>query len=150
MLRCRRTAVAVVLLSALTFALQACCTTGENVGPSSAALEETYWRLTELSGEKVVTPEGGREAHLRLLPEEKQVQGFGGCNGFFGGYELEGDRLSFEPLGSTRMACPDTDDTEMAFFRALESAASFTIIGTTLELKGPDGPVARFEAGSPN
>jgi heat shock protein HslJ len=122
---------------------------GKKAAPASASLENTYWKLVELQGEEIVTPAGRREAHLMLLPEEKRVQGFGGCNGFFGSYELEGDRLGFGPIGATRMACPDTGDMEMAFFRVLGPETTFTIDGETLELMSPDGTKARFETASP-
>jgi len=146
---CYRAAAAVVLLSAMVLAGHGCCSAGKAGAPSGVPLENTYWRLAELQGKEVLAPDGRKEAHLTLLPGEKKVQGFGGCNGFFGSYELEGDRLSFGPVGSTRMACPDTGDMEIAFFQVLESATTFEIGGRILDLMGPEGSLARFQAGSP-
>ena len=37
--------------------------------------------------------------------EDNSLNGFGGCNSFFGPYELTGDEIKIGPLGSTMMAC---------------------------------------------
>jgi lactoylglutathione lyase len=55
-----------------------------------------------------------------LLLEGGRASGSGGCNRFAGGYTLEGERLSFEPLASTRMACePERMQAEDDYFAAL-------------------------------
>jgi len=53
------------------------------------------------------------------LTEDGNVQGYGGCNRFFGGYRLEGDRISFSPIASTRRYCEETMAVEDALFVAL-------------------------------
>ena len=49
------------------------------------------------------TLDGG--AGQTLLLDDGHASGSGGCNRFFGRYELADGRLAVEPLGSTRMAC---------------------------------------------
>ena len=124
---------------------------GETCGQkfSTPRLENTYWKLVHLGNEPVVGPTGRREPHLRLVPEGMRVQGFGGCNRFFGGYELEAQKLRFLKMGMTRMACPDGMDQEQAFLKALESTVGWNIRGERLELYGAGGELlARFESTS--
>jgi len=110
------------------------------------ALLGTYWKLTEVNGRPVVTPEGQREAHMVLEAAQSRVRGHAGCNNFFGGYVVDGQGLSFGALGSTMMACPAGMDTESAFLGALEAADRFEISGQTMTLLGKDAVLARFEA----
>lgn len=115
--------------------------------PSSVAeLRNTYWKLSELGGQRVVTPEGMREVHLVLSPDDSSVRGHAGCNGFFGSFETAGDQLRFSALGSTMMACPEGMDTEKAFLGALGETTRFTIHGQVLTLFADDHPLARLEA----
>ena len=109
-------------------------------------LVNTYWKLVEVAGNPVTTPEGQREAHMVLAIEESRVQGNAGCNRFFGTYALEGDQLSFSQTGSTMMACPEGMDTEQAFLAALEKVERYEIKGQTMAVYGGDEVLARFEA----
>jgi heat shock protein HslJ len=115
--------------------------------PSSVAeLRNTYWKLSELGGQRVVTPEGMREAHLLLSPDDSSIRGHAGCNDFFGSFETAGDRLSFSALGSTMMACTKGMDTEKAFLEVLGETTRFSIDGQVLTLFADDRPLARLEA----
>lgn len=111
-----------------------------------AELMGTYWRLAELDGEPVTTPEGMKEAHMILVAEDSRVHGNAGCNNFFGQFQAEDQTLSFSPLGSTRMACPQGMDTEQAFLAALGTTTRFEIKGLFLELYAEDQLLARLEA----
>lgn len=117
--------------------------------PPAASLVETYWKLVELNGQPVVAQPGGkaREAHMILKIAGNRVQGSGGCNRFFGSYELKpGNRIRFSGIGSTMMACPGIES-EAVFFRALETADSYAVNGDKLQLhKARMAPLARFEA----
>jgi copper homeostasis protein (lipoprotein) len=113
-----------------------------------APLTETYWKLTHLGGRPVRCSQIlQREAHLVLKAKLNRVQGTGGCNRFFGNYELEsGNRIRLSRMASTRMACPDLQ-IETEFLRALEMADNYTIKGNTLQLnKARMAPLAQFEA----
>ncbi len=54
--------------------------------------------------------------------EDGSLGGFGGCNNFFGSYELDGDEVKIGPLGSTMMACETGMDQEAVVLEALNSA----------------------------
>jgi len=60
---------------------------------------------------------------------EPTVNGFGGCNNYFVGYEStdDGSLLISGPVGSTMMACEDTMDAEAAYFAALETVSNWAL-----------------------
>ena len=122
---------------------------GETVQKASTrpALENTYWKLTRLGDQPVQVAAGQGEPHMILQSESHRVGGSGGCNRLIGGYELEGERLTFGRLATTRMACPQGMETEDAFLGALEKVKTWRILGQHLELYDPAGYLlARFEA----
>jgi heat shock protein HslJ len=72
--------------------------------------------------------------------EDGSVGGLGGCNRFGGKYEQSGDKLSFSPLMSTRMACrPDLMKKEQAFFDMLGKVKGMKLAGDNLELLDGQG-----------
>jgi uncharacterized lipoprotein YbaY len=111
-----------------------------------AELQNTYWKLLEIDGKPVVTPESMREAHMVLATEGSNARGHAGCNNFFGTFQAKEDRLAFSALGSTMMACPEGMDTEQAFLQALGETTRFEISGQFLTLFADDHPLARLEA----
>jgi copper homeostasis protein (lipoprotein) len=122
---------------------------GETCGARFATepLENTYWKLTRLGNEAVIVGERQREPHVILNLETKRVSGSSGCNRLVGGYELNGDKLTFGQMASTRMACPDGMDTERAFLAALQEVKKWKVAGQHLELLDAAGNLeARFEA----
>lgn len=72
-----------------------------------------------------------------------RVTGTGGVNRYFAGYRTEGESISIDELGSTRMGGPpDRLRTEALFFRQLQNATAWRIEDNTLILLTPDGQVA--------
>ncbi len=122
---------------------------GETCGPgySIAMLENTYWKLVRLGNEPVTLSASDKEPYMALMPQESRVQGFAGCNRLMGSYELNGEKLKFGRVASTRMACQNGMELEASFMQALESAAKWKIEGEHLELSDLKGAlVARFES----
>jgi len=111
-----------------------------------AELLGTYWKLLELGGEPVVTPEGRKEAHIILAGADSRAHGNAGCNNFFGQFQAGDDSLSFSAMGSTMMACPEGMDTEQAFLGALGETTRYEISGLFLELFADNRLLARLEA----
>lgn len=116
------------------------------VPPVDEPLINTYWKLEELDGETVTTPEDQREAHMVLVEEESSIRGNAGCNNFFGTYQVEGDSLSFSRVGATMMACLEGMDTEAGFLAALGTTDRYEISGAMLSLYEGDKLLAKFEA----
>src|SRR5262245_10180364 len=132
------------LSSEVTLTLRRVGATGQ---ASNEPLENTYWKLTHLGGAPVTAAEPQRQAHFILNPADKRVSGSGGCNRFTGGYELNGDRLTFKQMAGTMMACATGMETEQKFLGALHEVAQARINQQQLELLDVSGsPLARFEA----
>jgi putative lipoprotein len=108
-------------------------------------LENTYWKLTEVTGQPARALPGEREAHLLLL--DGRASGNSGCNKLMGGYTRNGDALAIGPLASTRMACPpELMAQENALLDAYARATGFRIEGESLTLTRDDAVLARFGA----
>lgn len=106
-----------------------------------------HWKLVELNGRPV--PALQREPYLILNTEGARVNGFGGCNGFSGSYEIDQatSRIRFGQIASTMMACPAGMDIENAFHEVLSSADNYSLSGDHLTLnRARMAPLARFEA----
>ncbi len=94
------------------------------------------WVLTHIDGEEAA--EGS--AATTTLAEDGKVEGFGGCNRYFGTYTLLGDTLEVAPLASTKMACPPPlMDLEDRFLERLEAARYLRLDGSELTLTGDEG-----------
>jgi heat shock protein HslJ len=143
----------VTLLSA--YGLLSCNTPAKNTevaktteATMSTELLETYWKVVEINGQAVVNPPANqKEAHLLLKKDGNRLQGSGGCNTLMGSYELmEGNRIKFSGVASTRMACPDMSiETELG--KAIEMADNYAINGKFLMLhKAKMAPLVKFEA----
>jgi heat shock protein HslJ len=112
----------------------------------AAALEGTEWRLVDIGGQPgPAGAETTRHPGFTLLADGRKVQGSAGCNRIRGTYKLDGEKLKFGPLATTRMACPAME-TETAFLKALEATTRYEVNGSSLTLYGADTAVARLEA----
>ena len=123
-------------------------TTGSASDSTVTELQETYWKLTELMGKPVgPTPADSKEIHIKFRANQNQFEGFGGCNGMGGTYELKaGNRLKINRLISTQIACPQLD-TENKLREILEMVDNYSLTAKTLSLnKAKMAPLARFEA----
>ena len=99
-------------------------------------LAGSEWRPSRI-GTSAVSPEA------RLFVQFKsagQLAGYGGCNRFFGQYEISGNEIRIGPVGATRMACAESVMAlEMAFISALAGAKSFRRDKATLVLFNASG-----------
>jgi heat shock protein HslJ len=114
---------------------------------SEARLENTYWKLAEVEGKPVKTPDNGREVHMILTDADNQrsLKGFAGCNGLGGDYTVEDKKITFSTI-STRMFCDLQMEVENAFLKALAEANTYSIKGEVLELYNNDTLLAKFES----
>jgi putative lipoprotein len=87
--------------------------------PDQRELTGTTWRAETITGRPVIDS----SASTISFEPDGRVHGRGGCNRYFGAAAIDGERISFGALGSTKIACaPALMDQEARFFRALESA----------------------------
>ena len=68
-------------------------------------------------------------SHLTItLGEDGRAYGNGGCNHWFAPYTLDGDKLSFGKVGSTRKMCaPALMEQEKRFLQALETVQRWDV-----------------------
>lgn len=113
----------------------------QSVEGALVPLEKTEWRLVRL-GRAAVT---GDDLHLQpqivLDPVSRRATGSGGCNRIVGGYQLKGDKLTFDHMASTMMACPGGMDTEKKFLNVLGQVKRWKITARRLELTDGSGKV---------
>lgn len=116
---------------------------GCNSSKNMAKLDGVKWELKTLNDREVKLTDNNSEVYIQFNGAEKKVNGRGGCNRFFGNYEMDGDKLKFSPLGATRMACPDLA-LETEFFKALETVDTYSIKDGLLSLKSKGKVIAVF------
>ena len=103
-------------------------------------LENTLWNLVsfgELGAEAALV----QGSTITLLLAAGQAAGTGGCNGYGGTYQVDGNSISFGPITSTKMACADAQATEQEgrYLQALESASEYAVEGDQLHVTYDDG-----------
>ncbi|MFL6465160.1 MAG: META domain-containing protein [Bryobacteraceae bacterium] len=117
-----------LLLSTLLLMLQV---------PQSSKLEGSRWLLQDLGGKAVLD---NARATLEFL-NPGRVSGRGSCNRISGPVTIEGSKIHFGPLISTRMACsPAVNEQEANYLKALESAEKFKVTGAALFIYCKDLP----------
>ena len=124
----------------------ASCDTAKQSTASNESIVGKHWRLVELYGKIVQQSALNKDAHLLLDADEKRISGSGGCNSFFGGYELPGNNsIQFLNMGATKMACPgNVMQVEQEFFEALGNTTEFVVKKDTLLLLKQASVLAKF------
>lgn len=108
-------------------------------------LGTTHWKLVRLAGTPVTS---ASKAYLELNAEQTRFSGNAGCNRMFGAVNVQGRRIDFSNVGTTRMACADprVRNIETAFVRALENVDRFRRNRGSLELYDRNRLVAQLTA----
>ena len=111
--------------AALLLAMTACGGSQKKALP----LEGTTWKLAKMEAipAKAIDAEADFFT-LQFSAADTLVSGRTNCNRFFGKYELKGQKLEFENLGMTRMACADMQY-EDAFVKMLDEVDGYEIKG---------------------
>lgn len=132
----------IVLLFAVTWLYGGCMSSGSN--QSLDRLIGIEWLALDIDG----TPVKNKTESTISFEDATRVIGNGGCNRFFGTAKLSGETLEVGPLGTTRMACPETImNQEHRFLKALESVRRYRVDDATdlLYLSNEQGkPILRF------
>ncbi len=71
------------------------------------------------------------------------VGGNASCNNYTTSYTVDGDQITFGPIGTTRMMCPVGADQETAYLGALETAQTYEIVGPNMQI-AYDGGVLNY------
>jgi heat shock protein HslJ len=135
----RRTLAQVALVALM--ATQAACATQ----PAAPPLRGTTWVLVQPDAAA-----SGATPHLLLDAAQLRVSGQAPCNRITGGFTLDGDRLAFGQVVSTRRACFPDDGGDQRFLQALAQVQRWRIDGGELLLFGSDAaaaPLLRLKPG---
>ncbi|MBN2471326.1 MAG: META domain-containing protein [Anaerolineae bacterium] len=117
---------------------------GAAFAQDGGALSGTQWHLVSIGEVGVV-----EDTTVTLaFGEDGRASGSSGCNMFATAYTIAGDALSFGPVLSTRMACPDaaSREQEAAYFAALEAAVAFLLADQQLTILYSEGEQMVFES----
>ena len=110
--------------------------------PAAASiLAGTKWTLVLFGQPDAETPVLAGTTITIEFSAEGRANGSGGCNTYSAGYEMQGNRLSFGPIGSTKMACTrgGVGQQEQIFYNALKAAGRFELTGDRLVIWYGDG-----------
>ncbi|XQF89490.1 META domain-containing protein [Pseudoalteromonas espejiana] len=100
---------------------------------TSEQLKYTQWQLSKVDGLAIPASYTASMSFIEAL----QVNGFAGCNKFFGEGELEDSNISINKLGMTRKSCgANIDEFEQQFLQALREGAQLTMQGQQLVMQG--------------
>lgn len=107
-----------------------CASTGK---VTNEQLKYTQWQLSKVDG---LASKGAYNASISFI-EALQVNGFAGCNKFFGEGKLSDSRLTVKRLGMTRKSCSEEiNNFEQQFLNALKHGAQLTLQGDKLVMQG--------------
>lgn len=120
-----------VALAMLVIVLCVGCTTTGKV--TSEQLKYTQWQLITVNGLSIPV---SYRVSMHFI-EALQVNGFAGCNRFFGEGDLNNNQLVVNKLGMTRKSCgEEVNAFEQQFLRALKQGAELKMQGQQLVMQG--------------
>jgi len=112
--------------------------------PGDKPLEQTTWKLVALTSLAGSFPQLPKDVTMRM--QDGRINGFAGCNTYFGGYTSKLNYVQFTGVGSTRMFCQQGMDVENGLFQVFTNTSNYRISGSHLELMKSDAVLAKFEA----
>jgi len=126
---------------------------GCTVPDRSSPLADTSWTLTEIrNGEGDLVPVLTGTYVTAAFSAEGRITGSAGCNRYFAGYSLSGNRIAISDAGSTKMFCSDPEGImvqETRFLEHLTASTGYRIEKVTLSLLGEgDRPLLVFHRGT--
>ncbi len=102
----------------------------------------------------VLAYNNGKQAVVSVLADTKvtavfgksgSLTGFAGCNDYNASYKASAPKISIGPVASTRKHCEEpagVSEQETRYLAALETAATYRVEGSRLELRTTDGALA--------
>ena len=125
---------------------------------ADGALEGTSWSLLGM-----IRPNDAADLGVQLILADMLIPGTNidltlaqgtasgnaGCNRYTGSYELTGDSVAFQAIGSTKMACQDPDGLmaqEGRYLETLQAVTTARVYGDRLWLETADGRALLFAA----
>ncbi|MCP4433867.1 MAG: META domain-containing protein [Actinomycetia bacterium] len=109
--------------------------------PVTQDLAGTSWQATGINNGKggVETNANTGLATIEFL-DDGSVVGTGGCNSFSATWQTDGDMVTISEGAITEMSCgPELDAIDQQFMAALAAATTYTVSGSTLEMRDGSG-----------
>ena len=139
-----------LILACVLFATSLLFFACTRVEENTVAIEGTTWALEsygEQGNQQAVLE--GTEITATFESAEGQVKGSAGCNNYFGGYQVDKNKLSISMLAHTEMYCMEPEgvmEQETQYLRLLSAAESYEIIDGKLQIIA-DSQLLVFKAG---
>ena len=112
-------------------------------GPGyQTSLERTVWVVSEFGNRRDTL-----NRPITMTFEDGHVRGSAGCNSYGGEYRIAGDRISFEDIFATMMACPELEgimEREQEFLQFLAGVETYRFSEDRLLLFHSDGEMIVF------
>jgi heat shock protein HslJ len=111
------------------------------VPAEQASLEGTTWQLTGYNTGSAISSLV-LDTEITAVLDGEQITGSAGCNRYFGGYTLDGERIEVGPVANTEMFCVDPEglmEQEQAYLKALSDIDSYAINRESLTLFDAEG-----------
>ncbi|WP_371373066.1 META domain-containing protein [Thalassotalea aquiviva] len=99
------------------------------------------WQLASFTGNETLQVQGDEPITLNFDSTKQSINGFAGCNRYFGQYDLSDGKLSFSKMGMTKMLCQENNEIELYFMEQLKSVAGAQIRSGKLQLTSSNGDV---------
>lgn len=138
--------LAVTILSSFS-KKQMLVTDSQNQAKGEIMLDSTKWWLTRIHTTDSFTQVSGKKAFVHFNIAGEKISGNGSCNSFGGKVTVEGNKLSFGNIFSTKMLCNEVQSIEDEFFRQLQRVTTYEIKGKKLILFNADNAILEFKAG---
>lgn len=106
-------------------------------------LEGTAWLLTEMNGTQPIS-----ETELTIEFTEQEVSGSAGCNHFGGTYTIKSEKIQFDSVFNTEMACVERDgvmEQEQVYLEIIRSAVRFNQTEQELDIFDNADGILKFE-----
>ncbi len=126
-----------------------CTIKPQNLTQEKDNIIDAYWMLVSVEGQQIEAPNNTRMAYLRLEERDNKINGYTGCNRLLGTYTLDGLSLRLSQLGTTKMACTETE-TESRFLDVLGRTDNYKVSGDLLTLFDGSKAIATFRTGNPD
>lgn len=112
----------------------AACSAGD--APTSSSLAGSTWILKSMPGWQM---QQAPQIPMLEFRSASEVGGRAGCNTWGGTVELKGNRVTFNAMYMTEMACEYGMDVEQRYIDTLGRARTLTVTGDTLTLADEAG-----------
>jgi putative lipoprotein len=108
---------------------------------AAPSLGGVVWLAQEIRSKPVSLPSEARRPTIQFDVAGGGASGFAGCNSFQGKYRATDSAIHLGPFSTTRRACPDTDQLERDYLRAMAATQTYRVTKDSLEFLGADGTV---------